>query len=376
MEIITILMGDLYGFPPVLSLLHAFEQLSVQSIFITTKSKKNIKEELTKTTIEQLDVNYEEILNPVKKMIYLPKWRKEMWKLIDKYYSNDSILWVVTDVTVKILGNKLMKRKYILQLLELSENITYYSKLKFIKINKELLGEKAKAIIVPEYNRAHIIKAWWKLNELPYILPNKPYVAYKFEKNNIITNKNAKEIIEKIGNKKIILYQGIIDPERPLDAFIEAVDEYRGKYAFVVMSGGKDIYKNCKSDNYYFIPFVAPPEHLQITSHAHIGVLSYVPTYSSGYSPLNALYCAPNKTFEYSMFGIPMLGNDCPGLRFLFETQNCGICFEDFEKSKICKAIDNIEKKYSELEKNATDYYNTYDYIAIIQNILMKISEK
>ena len=375
MKIITVLMGDPYGFPPVLSLLHAFEELGVQNVFITTKSKKNLEEELPKTIVEQLEVDYEKIENPIEKLLHLLKWRKDIWKMIDKYYSKNSLLWVITDVTVKILGNELMKRKYVLQLLELSQDITYYSRLKILKINKELLGNNAQAVIVPEYNRAHIIKTWWKLDKLPFVLPNKPFISCEIEKNNAIENTKAREIVDKIGNKKIILYQGIIDPERPLVAFIEAVDEYKGKYAFVVMSGGKNIYEKCKSDNYYFIPFVTPPEHLQITSHAYIGVVSYIPTDTSGSSPLNALYCAPNKTFEYSMFGIPMLGNDIPGLKFLFETKKCGVCFNDFDKNEICAAIDKIEELYEDLSQNAFSYYNECDYVDTIKNILKSFED-
>ena len=69
MKIITILIGDPYGFPPVLSLLHAFEKLEVKSVFITTNSKKNIKKELPKTSVEQIKIDYEGVNSPVIKMI-------------------------------------------------------------------------------------------------------------------------------------------------------------------------------------------------------------------------------------------------------------------------------------------------------------------
>lgn len=203
MKIISVLFGDVYGFPPVLSLLHAFEELDIQSILITTNSKKNLKEEFPNTQIEQLSINYEEIKKPIDKMLYLLHWRAMTWNLINKHYTDDSIIWVVTDVTVKILGKQLTSKRYILHLLELSENITYYSKLSFLKFDRELLGNKAKAIIVPEYNRAHIIKTWWKLNKLPYVLPNKPYVAQKIEKNNFITDKKAKmKLLKKLETRK------------------------------------------------------------------------------------------------------------------------------------------------------------------------------
>lgn len=373
MKIITVLVGDVYGFPPVLNLLKAFEKIGVNSTLITTKARKKLKEEYTKTNIEELDLVYEDILSPVKKMFGMPAISNKLWKLIEKYYDDESIIWVVTDVTIKYLGNRLLTKRYILHLMELSEKLYYYYRLPMLKLNEEKIGNKALAVIVPEYNRAQITKAWWKLERIPLIIPNKPYVDAIINKNAIIEDKNAEKIIRSIGDKKIILYQGIMSAERPLDMFIDAVDEYEGKYAFVVMSGGENIYKNHKSANYYFIPFVTPPKHLQITSHAFIGILSYVPTNSTGYSPLNSLYCAPNKTFEYSMFGIPMIGNNIPGLKFLFDTQKNGICFESFSKKDICDAIDRIEKDYDMYSSNSLEYFNSCDYEKIVRKILKEI---
>lgn len=375
MKIITVLVGDVYLFPPVLSLLNTFEKMNIDSTLITTKSKKNLKKDYLKTNVEEINLDYENIKNPMKKLLILPFISKRLWFLIEKYYDKDSILWVVTDVTIKYLGNKLMSKNYVLHLMELSENLYYYHKIPFFKMNKEKIGNNALAIIVPEYNRAHIIKALWSLKNIPLILPNKPYIANQTNRNSFIEDEKAKKIIEKIGNKKIILYQGIISKERPLEMFIKAVDKYEGKYAFVIMSRGENVYKNIKSKNFYFIPFVAPPKHLQITSYAHIGVLSYIPTNETGYSPLNSLYCAPNKTFEYSMFGIPMLGNNIPGLKYLFGTQENGICFENFSVKDICEAIDKIESNYTKYSVNSLKYFNKCDYEKFIFNILRNIKE-
>ncbi|KAA6307134.1 hypothetical protein EZS27_041199, partial [termite gut metagenome] len=38
-----------------------------------------------------------------------------------------------------------------------------------------------------------------------------------------------------------------------------------------------------------------------------IGIVSYA------FDDLNHVFCAPNKTWEYTGFGIPMLGNNAPG---------------------------------------------------------------
>lgn len=372
MKIITVIMGDVFTFPPVISLLHALEEMKVESVLVTTKPSSPM-DDFKETELEIIDLNYEKIASPIQKLISIPQISKSIWNSIDKYYDEDSIIWVVSNVTIKYLGNKIYEKNYVLHLLELSEELLYYPQISFLKMNKTRLGNKALAVVVPEYNRAHITKAWWKLTKLPFVLPNKPYNKKIIDRDAIIDDATAKETLKSIGEKKIILYQGIMSPERPLDVFIDAVDQFNGEYAFVVMSGGKNIYSNSPSPNYYFIPFVAPPNHLQITSHAHIGILSYVPTESTGYSRLNSLYCAPNKTFEYSMFGIPMLGNDIPGLRFLFETTGCGICFTSFDKNDVCGAIKKIEENYEEMEIKSKEYYNSCDYRQVLSDILKSI---
>ena len=373
MKFIIVIVGNIFAFPPAMSLVHALEKINIEGVLITTKATKSLKNEFENTMIEELDLDYESIQSPIRKLSMINSLRKELWRRINKYYDNTSIIWSITDVTIKYLGMELTKRNYILHMLELSEDLYFYHKAPFIKMDKVKLGNYAKAVVVPEYNRAHLIKTWWRLDKTPYVLPNKPYNKVNWSANETIDDDIAANIISKVENKKIILYQGVMSAERPLDMFIDAVDEYNGKYAFVVMSGGKNIYADKKSSNYYFIPFVTPPKHLQITSHAHIGVLSYVPTDSTGYSPLNSIYCAPNKTFEYSMFGIPMLGNDIPGLKFLFETKNCGRCFDDFTKVDICKAIDEIEDNYNDLSRNALKYYRSCDYKLILEQIIKDI---
>ena len=68
-----------------------------------------------------------------------------------------------------------------------------------------------------------------------------------------------------------------------------------------------------------------------------------------------------------------MLGNDIPGLKFLFETKKCGVCFNEFNKKEICAAIDEIEASYSTLSKNSSEYYNSCDYVEIIKDILRNL---
>ena len=64
MKIITVIMGNVFSFPPVLSLLHAFEKMSIDSVLVTTNTTSNISD-LKKDEVEIIDVDYEKISSPI-----------------------------------------------------------------------------------------------------------------------------------------------------------------------------------------------------------------------------------------------------------------------------------------------------------------------
>ena len=374
MKVIVVHVGDILKYPPVVSLINGLENNGVQTVVITTISDFT-KTEFNFITFEQLGFRYEALGGPLPKLLNIFKTKTKINELIFKHYNHDSVVWVTYNVSLKHMDiNKLYKYRYVMQLMELTETIKYHEKLPF-KLNAEKIARNAVAVVVPEYNRAHITKAWWDLQDLPFVLPNKPYYGVSFAKHESIDDPYASEIISKLKNKKIILYQGILSIERPLDVIIKAVDRLGDDYAFVVMSGGENIYKNIKSRNYYFIPFVAPPGHLQITSNAYIGVMAYIPV-KSEFSKLNVLYCAPNKTYEYGMFGIPMIGNDLPGLQYLFETKKCGKCFSEFKEESIIEAIRVVEDNYTEMSHNAKEFYDGTNYNELLVRILEKVNDR
>lgn len=376
MKLILVHIGDIHLCPPIINMINVLEELEVETAVITTQGSNIIDKNFKYIKFEKININYEDNKNILKKASLLFFYRRKIWSLINQIYSKESIIWCSTNVSLKYLGNKILKYKYVLHLMELSENLRYYYKLPFIELNKVKIGNSALAIVVPEYNRAHIIKAWWNLNDLPLIFHNKPYLTKKINKKMMITDSNASKIIESLDGKKIILYQGLLNKqERPLENYIKAIENLGNNYAFVIMSNSKNIYENVKSKNYYFIPFVQPPLHLEITSHAYIGVLSYYAS-KQHYSDLNAVYCAPNKIFEYSMFEIPMIGNDIPGLKYVFEPYNAGVCVEELTVENICNAIKCIENNYELMSRGAKKYYESVDLKKDLVNIFETINRR
>lgn len=371
MKIIVVHIGDILKYPPVLSLINSLEKMNVNTTVITTRSKI-AKSNFKHVVFRELDYCYEAIGNPIKKLLNIFKTKPKITKIIEEEYGDDSVIWVTYNVSLKHMNiRKLYKKRYVLQLMELCEHLKLYERLPF-HFDEHRLAENAAAVVVPEYNRAQITKAWWNLKKTPFVLPNKPFLDVIFPKNSTISDGKARQTINQLKGKKIILYQGILTAERPIDMFIKAVDKLGDDYAFVVMSSGENIYAKLESKNYYFIPFVSPPYHLEVTSHAYIGVMVYVPV-KSEFSKLNALYCAPNKTFEYGMFGIPMLGNDLPGLSYLFGMHKCGTCFREFDEEKIIESIRRIESEYRLMSQNARTYYDSVDYNSSLTEVLESI---
>ena len=372
MKIIVVLVGNINKFPPTVSLLNVLGDLDIPTVLITTET--DYRPDSERILVNRIDLNYES-KSPKQKMLLIPELHKKLWKAIEDYYSDDSIIWVVTDVTIKYLGYRLLSKRYVLQFLELADKLVYYKKLPQIVLNAKKLCDNALAVVVPEYNRAHILKALWNINKMPAVIANRPYNHLIIEKNSDVDDARARGILSRIGNRRIILYQGIIGKERPLEPLIRAVSSLGDDYAFVVMSGGKNIYEGIDSKNYYYIPFVAPPGHLQITSHAYIGVLSYEPTKETGYSALNTLYCAPNKVYEFAQFGIPMIGNDNPGLNYLFKTEHIGEVFEDWSERAICDAIRKIECEYGDYSKAAEIFFANTDVAGQIRKVIQDVDK-
>lgn len=220
----------------------------------------------------------------------------------------------------------------------------------------------ADKVIVPEYNRANILRVWLNLKKTPFVIPNKPLsipssASYSYP-----------DELVKIQNKKIILYQGHIMKLRNIDALCETVSKLEN-YVLVLMGTSSDGYLDELQDKYQniiHVGFITPPEHLYITKLAYIGVVTY------GHFALNGVFCAPNKIWEYSSFGVPMLANNIPGLVYTVGDKKAGCCIDMSNSSEIEKAIKDIDENYKIYNRNSYSMFNSFDIkksiIAMVSN--------
>lgn len=361
MKILIVHGRQINAFPPVRNLIRILVRNNHDVTVITRDSSGIFFPEIEK-------INYIVLPDANSKLSYFSK-RKKMRNLVVRLMNENDVLWTTTDSTVRDLGKIVFKYKHIMQLMELIEDIPVFPGVNQIGLNLRSYAQKAACVVVPEINRAYIQKTWWNLEKTPYVLPNKMDI----ENIDSIPEEVAEFIKEAEAEKrKIILYQGVFTEDRNLENFASAIDELEDEYCLYLMGRDMDYRKKLcdRYKNVKYIPFIRPPYHLLITKYAHIGLLPYAAQKCGYYSGLNALYCAPNKIYEYAACGLPMLGSDVLGLRYPFEKFNIGYVCETQSKNEIKNVIKQIDYHYDEMRINCKAFYNSVDMDSIVDAIL------
>jgi glycosyltransferase involved in cell wall biosynthesis len=90
-------------------------------------------------------------------------------------------------------------------------------------------------------------------------------------------------------------------------------------------------------------------------------------------SPINIKYSAGSagKLFDFMRMGIPVIGNDIPGMRQLIEDNGCGHVVTDYEQ--IGSTLQNIVQSHDELSKAAFAAYEQYRYEKCYKEVMKSI---
>lgn len=276
--------------------------------------------------------------------------------------TKNSLYWIEGAHTLLALGKDFLKhRDYFLQLSELHEDDNHLKRI----IN--FATKHAKKIFMPEYNRCAIFKIWYKLYNRPILLPNKPYFLPTINDLKQYSTKYSR-LVELSTKKKIILYQGYIGKGRDISSFVRIVNNIKGEFALVLMGHDCGIINEFKTINpeIEYLDFIPAPEYLFITSLAYIGILSY------NDNSLNNIFCAPNKLYEYASYNLPMIGNDIPGLKMVFDNYKIGITCNYSNDEDVTKAILDIDANYTDYKRNVTAFNMEVDNVKTIQNSLQQ----
>jgi glycosyltransferase involved in cell wall biosynthesis len=366
-KIVYIVKSNLHYYPPCVSEIRLLKDLNIDVTVWYGSSNESALKLLKNEGIECVELT--DPRNKYKgKVDKLNNWilfRKAVIKELKRISKEDTVIWFGTAETAIPLSFALRGYNYILTSLELLDD--NYFKRKAMGH----LAQNAKAIVACEETRAYIMKYWWNLDKLPYVMPNKPHDLYvtRYVEPSCNVTSNA---INEVKDKKFIIYQGIFQNVEYLTALAEALNRYDSKYYFVMMGIDKNnIFSVVKEiyDKAIYISSIPAPLHLEVTSHAHIGIAFY-----DG-STLNKAFCAPNKIYEYAGFGIPIIGNRIPGLINTIGAIGAGECV-DFTVDSLYEAIKSVDEHYEDYSRAALDFFSNTDNLKIMKNIVCDLEIK
>ena len=366
-KIVYIVKSKLHYYPPCVSQIRMIHDLGYDIDVLYGNSDESAVELLQneKINCKKIGNIKAECQNKVDKLFDYIKFRRAVLNEMKNYDTNNTLFWFGTAETVIPLKGKLKGKKYITTFLELLDD-----NLLKVKLLKKI-SQNAIAVTVCEETRGYIMRYWWNLKKLPYVFPNKPY-NFSTAKNQLPTILETKKVINKIKNKKVILYQGIMQNTEELCEIAKALKELNKDYVLVLM--GIDKYNSVEKikkiyDNTIYVSYIPAPYHLEITSYAHIGITFYRD------DSLNKAFCAPNKIYEYSGFGIPIIANNIPGLKNTVGKYNSAKCIQ-LNKNNIIYAINNIENNYDTYSKNARKFFESTDNKDTMKRLLLELNNK
>lgn len=368
MKIVVLHYGEISDYLPTRSLIENLLDIG-NEVTVIARDQADILASFRTEHLNVIKLNsYENKATDKVKAFIINKLKVE--KILSELMQKSDMLWITSPEALRYVDHNIFQYRYVLQLMELVENVSRYPVLRKPYLPIKEYAHHAYKIVVPEVNRAYIQRVWWELNERPVVLPNKPY---KLPDTAMVTPE-IKVITEEMDQetRKKILYQGVFSEERNLNAIAEAVASLQSEVCMYIM-GKDDDYKKQFILKYPFvkyIPFQTPPHHLLITQHADIGLLPYVPANHDANSSLNALYCAPNKIYEYAAYGIPMIGSDVLGLVEPFEKYDIGVTCKSFTVENIKQAITHLLDNYQKMSMNCQVFYDDIDLLTIVNNIL------
>ncbi len=360
-RVVVISKESPHRLPPVISLIKSLSRQCYDVVFLTTECLHPNRIELEELGVVVVESGQRSTvgLGSVGKAF---SWFFFRRFVIEKASAigEDVLFWISSGDTALALGSYLLDKRYILQLNELYDRNHVY---------KALLAPFARRslkVVVPEECRASIFRVWFKLPSTPSVLPNKPSIEDSVEPTSESIGSRNMELLESLENTKLVLYQARM-VRMDLLNLGKAVDMIEG-FSLGVMGDIRDSEMFMKLSNgcrkIIHFDYVPAPNHLVITRKAHIGVLLY------SYESLNNIFCAPNKTWEYSVFSVPMISNQLPMIDQKMKQHHMGEAFDWSDIGSIKDSILKIDNSYDSYSRGAKDYYESCDFDAIVSNIV------
>lgn len=141
----------------------------------------------------------------------------------------------------------------------------------------------------------------------------------------------------------VVLYQGGFSIGRGLDVCVAAMVEAPASAHLVLLGYGPlaaELLELARThgvaDRVHVLGAVPPSELLAYTASATVGLIPYQPVSK------NNFYSLPNKIFEYTSVGVPVVASDLPELRRIAVDAGCGVVYDPYDPQSLAKALRTV----------------------------------
>lgn len=365
MDVFYFLKEDFGIYPPCIAQVHLLREAGARVVVICGACPPGIARDFEEAGVEIRIVGNSRLTAGVLgKFVSYASYRSRAIKAASDI-SSESVLWFGTADTAMALGRAFRRGLEVATVLELYDTYPVYRKaLTYIL-------PRCALVVACDPTRAEIMQSWYKLPTRPIVMPNKTYAHPRMRDIDATSTVRAEAIGRMVAGHAIV-YQGLITEDRtlkPLATALRAMNDDRwwlyllGPVRGQAIEDIQVIYPNTA-----YLGTHVPPTHLELTSHATIGVAYY------DRSSLNNVFCAPNKIYEYTGFGIPVLANDVSGLRSTIGANRAGICVDFNDAQAIAAAIADIDADYEGFSARARAFFEQVDNLAMTREVLRRLA--
>lgn len=164
-----------------------------------------------------------------------------------------------------------------------------------------------------------------------------------------------------------IVYQGVVTESRKLSFFIKALRYLPSNYKLMIIGGGPDGGPGDREllegiakaegllDRVHFTGRLANKDMMEKLKECKVGIITYP------FNTYNNIYCSPNKIYEYTAIGMPVISSKQPFLKKVISDYKIGGLF-DFEDSvTFAKSVEEIISHYDEYTANIPAFIKDYN---------------
>jgi glycosyltransferase involved in cell wall biosynthesis len=229
------------------------------------------------------------------------------------------------------LASRLTKAKLVYDAYELivpEPGATKNRRLHTWYVLERFVVRRADAVMAANPERATIMTRHYGLRDLPTYMRNIP-PNREVSSESIAAARETFPALKRRGlDDVIVLYQGDISLARGLERFVFALDFLPERFRLVIAGDGPDLdrlrelaARHLSTGRFAALGRVPNTILPSVTANADVGVVTYP------FSGLNNIYCAPNKIFEYTQAGLPVIASSQPPILALLSEFPVGETF-------------------------------------------------